>query len=106
MGAVIVSAKMVAEAALAKPRAGSPCNRCGLCCLWEQCPISIDMFGEHRICPALEKAGDGYACGLITNSPPAVAMLVGKALGIGTECDADAPWESVAAHVEGTMPNA
>jgi hypothetical protein len=87
------TAKEVAAAALAKPREGSPCNRCGLCCLWEQCSISVEMFGPQRRCPVLERVGDGYACGLITKGPPLVAMVVGLALGIGTECDSGAPWE-------------
>lgn len=83
----------VAAAALLKPREGSPCNRCGLCCLWEPCAISIEIFGRRPRCPVLESTGDGYACGLITQSPPALAMAVGLALGIGTECDSSAPWE-------------
>lgn len=31
----------------------NPCCRCGFCCLSTQCPISITIYGEKAICPAL-----------------------------------------------------
>ena|SRR5215213_522630 len=49
----------------AKPLYGDPCNGCGLCCLSEQCPISLDMFGDVGICPALVDEGERWSCGLI-----------------------------------------
>lgn len=87
------TAREVAEAGLAKPAPGSPCNRCGLCCLWEQCPLSLQAFGKAKRCPALEHTGEGYACGLITGGHPDLAMAAGQALGIGRGCDTTAPWD-------------
>jgi len=79
-----------------KPLYRQPCNGCGLCCIMEQCPLSVIAFGEVERCPAIVDAGDRFACGLIVQPeryfPPAeaahAAMLVGIALGIGTFCDA------------------
>src|SRR4051812_24495333 len=48
-----------------KPLYGDPCNGCGLCCLSEQCPISLDIFGDVGICPALMDEGARWSCGLI-----------------------------------------
>lgn len=84
-----------------KPRLGSPCNGCGMCCIVESCPLSVEHFGKLDACPALEKHGDRYACGLVTNasaylgSPEFgdayIGRLVGDALGIGRGCDSDDP---------------
>jgi len=30
-----------------------PCCRCGFCCLSEQCPTSLSVYGKSEICPAL-----------------------------------------------------
>lgn len=49
-----------------KPLYGDPCNGCGLCCLSEQCPISLEMFGDVGICPALVDEGERWSCGLIS----------------------------------------
>lgn len=40
------------------------CCRCGFCCLTEQCPISIKMFGKKNLCPSLSFTGTEAACGL------------------------------------------
>lgn len=96
----------ICEAGLAKPRHRAPCNRCGLCCLMQQCEISVEIFGPQPRCPVLERAGNAYACGLITDparhlgvppeSAPHFAMLFGSMLAIGTDCDSVAPWEKPA----------
>jgi hypothetical protein len=83
-----------------KPVYGSPCNSCGLCCIAEQCPLSLAVFGERPICPALaEPAAEPGAlvCGLIVeperflDMPRGVARLHGDAfalmLGAGKGCD-------------------
>jgi hypothetical protein len=49
-----------------KPVYGAPCNGCGLCCIVEQCPISVDLFGQRPRCPALIDEGGPYSCGLIS----------------------------------------
>jgi hypothetical protein len=86
-----------------KPPHGSPCTRCGLCCMATLCPLGVALFKrEEGPCPALEKEPDGtYGCGLI-NHPArwgglgcvisygkkamsdAAALLIGS----GTGCDA------------------
>ena len=49
-----------------QPRQGHPCNGCGLCCLIEPCPISLEIFkGHSQVCPALEFDEGRYWCGLM-----------------------------------------
>lgn len=51
-----------------KPDYGQPCNRCGICCIRERCPVSEILFGENsRVCPALEWDENGSRCGLIAS---------------------------------------
>ena len=80
-----------------KPAEGAPCNGCGWCCISEPCLISKEKLGATDKCPALEVAGDRYACGLITNpglylgtpsfGDPILSQLFGEALGVGKGCD-------------------
>lgn len=92
-----------------KPKYGSPCNGCGLCCIAEQCPISLMAFGEQLLCPALGTMGDGkgFGCGLIVATsqfiPPTGderldALLPGAiayVLGAGRGCDSEGPDDTV-----------
>lgn len=83
----------------AKPLYGQPCNGCGLCCLMEQCPISVEVFGPSAVCPALESLpAGGFTCGLIARprhyleaKTPELADLMGETFGVmlgaGTGCD-------------------
>lgn len=81
-----------------KPAEGAPCNGCGWCCISEPCALSKEFLGATDTCPALERAGDRYACGLITNPSlylgtpefgnAVLADNFGQMLGIGTGCDA------------------
>jgi hypothetical protein len=50
-----------------KPSHGSPCNRCGLCCVSKKCDLGAKIFGsEQGPCPALFNRGDGtYDCGVV-----------------------------------------
>jgi hypothetical protein len=41
------------------------CSRCGHCCSQIKCGIGSAIFGEIRECPALERVGDQFACGLV-----------------------------------------
>lgn len=50
----------------------NPCNGCGLCCIAEQCPMSLDFFGEQHRCPALVNLGPVYGCDLMQNPMPYV----------------------------------
>ena len=74
----------------AKPLYGDPCNSCGRCCIVSQCPLSVILFGERTLCPALvtDQAG-GYVCGLVTTShlAPAKRRAAAVAIGSGTGCD-------------------
>ena len=88
----------VTARSLPKPAYGQPCNGCGVCCIAQQCPISTALFGEQERCPALEPAGHGFGCGVITNTAAYVPDLPawgGQALsdafavmlGAGDGCD-------------------
>lgn len=81
-----------------KPSYGQPCNGCGLCCIAVQCPVSVALFGEQELCPAIEQAGNAVACGLMINTVnyvPDLPAWGGKALtetfgliiGSGIGCD-------------------
>lgn len=51
-----------------KPPHGSPCNRCGLCCMAVLCPLGKHVFKrEEGPCPALQRdETDGKpTCGLV-----------------------------------------
>ena len=80
---------------LPKPPYGSPCNGCGMCCIAEQCGISVALFGKQEVCPALEQAGRSWACGLVRNTAahvpdigawggPVLTEAFGLMLGAGT----------------------
>ena len=91
-----------------KPPHGSPCNRCGLCCMATLCPLARKVFGfEIGRCPALIWSPENpeAACGLVVDpikyAPTSVALkVVGRAssqeasdaaallVGSGTGCDA------------------
>jgi hypothetical protein len=51
-----------------KPTYGEPCNNCGICCIKVQCPLSLAIFDEQDICPALGMAEMGnFGCRLVEN---------------------------------------
>lgn len=92
---------------LPKPLYGEPCNGCGLCCIAVQCPISLALFGEQDLCPALEQAAPSLSCGLVRNTAdyvPDITAWGGKALteafgllvGAGCGCDGAASAEDEA----------
>lgn len=85
------------------------CNGCGLCCIAEQCPISLAIFNQAQVCPALESDGSKFLCGLMVSPAdynavfdlllPVVkdgldpnrlsAEAYGAIIGKGIGCDAD-----------------
>lgn len=86
-----------------RPAYGEPCNGCGVCCIKEQCPLSLFVFNRQPgTCPALEDAGDRYVCGLVVNPQKynpfrtaavgrermsqAAAVLVGSDAMVGCDC--------------------
>ena len=49
-----------------KPPHGTPCNRCGGCCMATLCPLGRHIFKtELGPCPALSFDTDGSRCGMI-----------------------------------------
>ena len=80
------------------PAFGQPCNSCGLCCLREQCPLSLAVLGEHPVCPALRTDGDEMRCGMMTDAATYMGLpewanepmshAVRLILGSGQGCDA------------------
>jgi hypothetical protein len=49
-----------------KPRHGSPCNGCGVCCVASRCQVGRSLFGEGGRCPALVQTGEHtYGCGVV-----------------------------------------
>jgi hypothetical protein len=49
------------------PGLGNACNGCGLCCLAEQCDVSLDLFGTQEVCPALLLKEGKYNCDLVSH---------------------------------------
>jgi len=51
------------------------CCRCGFCCLTEQCPVSISLYGDNfDVCPALVFNGDVAACLIVKEIPGLVPV--------------------------------
>lgn len=87
----------------AKPLWGEPCNNCGACCIASQCPLSVILFGERTLCPALVVDGlGGYVCSVITtdNLPPAKRRAAAVAIAVGLGCDFTTTPEDRAARKE------
>lgn len=86
------------SATIEKPPYGTPCNRCGLCCERDLCPLARIMFGNVAApCPALERdEAGGAVCGVIAHpalyapgrEPAVVRDVAAEAIGAGIGCDA------------------
>ena len=51
-----------------KPIPGAPCNRCGVCCTVEPCPVAyIFLFQRKGRCRALlwDETSNCYSCGML-----------------------------------------
>lgn len=74
-----------------KPKFGSPCNHCGLCCQSQICPAGEKAFpGLKPPCPALTP--DRLCLLVLLEAKAGFQPLLANALGIGTGCsmpDAD-----------------
>lgn len=83
---------------------GERCTGCGECCLAIPCGLAFALFDQPEdstfACPALEKAGDQYRCGLVLHPQQYIDLgekaqwrddwfgaLIGLMLGIGVGCD-------------------
>ncbi len=56
------------ELAPAKPCVGAPCNRCGVCCAAEPCPVACLFLLQFKgRCRALmwQEESSCYACGMV-----------------------------------------
>ncbi|MCU0763988.1 MAG: hypothetical protein MUF76_13790 [Hydrogenophaga sp.] len=54
-----------------KPALGQPCNGCGVCCLWEPCPLGQVVSRKRTgACRALrwDDAQRLYRCGVLTDT--------------------------------------
>jgi hypothetical protein len=86
MQPVFVAPRLLLEK---KPKHGSPCNQCGLCCIATVCPLGSIVFGKSNgPCPALEWEGGESRCGLVTQNTGPVAEAAAHLIGAGTGCDA------------------
>jgi hypothetical protein len=68
------------EQAPTKPAPGAPCNRCGVCCAAEPCPVAfLFLFQRHGRCRALlwDDANKGYSCGMVLH-PDCHSRLIPK----------------------------
>lgn len=71
------------EIAARKPPHGSPCNRCGMCCMTSLCQLGQHIFRRERQpgpCPGLVPDGEGeYACDVVRN-PQAYAQRLSSSI--------------------------
>lgn len=76
-----------------KPKRGSPCNFCGICCAVELCVAGELAFpGASAPCPALKLRGDGKStyCQLVAVEIAAgLEPILQVSLGIGEGCSMD-----------------
>jgi len=108
----------IVAAAPAKPEPGAPCNGCGVCCLFEPCPLGVLLSGRRQgACAALrwDDAGMQYRCGamqvpqevlaarwpwLPKGWPDGLGRLLARAaprwvaVGQGCDCDLQVPLPS------------
>jgi ferredoxin len=97
----------VLAATKTKPLYGDPCNGCGLCCIASQCPVSLIIFGQRDLCPALiSNQLGGYVCGLVSTGAlnPAAREAAAFVIGSGTGCDFTATDADRAIHDEKWAP--
>lgn len=80
---------------LTKPRFGTPCNGCGVCCQQEVCRVGVVAFGARPgPCPALQWHQGRFWCGLVLaeyegrRQEMLELPLLDQALAIGRWCDA------------------
>jgi hypothetical protein len=66
MGAPVILPR---EAARMKPPHGSPCNRCGVCCIAALCPLAAHVLQRPQwnsgACPALLGEPGATECGMV-----------------------------------------
>jgi hypothetical protein len=90
------AAAVSAHEAPEKPRMGTPCNGCGMCCRMEVCGIGVMAYGDdvRAPCPGLRWTGQNYRCSIVEmEAVLPLEKVFASALGIGKGCCAsdDAP---------------
>lgn len=87
-----------------KPRWGTPCNGCGLCCAIELCEAGEIAFpGASAPCPGLKLRGDGKStyCELVAiEIVSGLSPVLQDALGIGKGCSMNDSDEALAAAMD------
>lgn len=71
----------IQPAAPAKPAVGQACNGCGLCCLYQPCPVGMVISrSRHGPCQALAwvEQESLYRCGLLQKFEPSSVSDTGK----------------------------
>jgi len=74
----------------AKPALGAPCNGCGLCCLWQPCPLGMLLSGSRQgPCRALvwDESARRYHCSAAAHR--LWGALARRWIAAGAGCDAD-----------------
>lgn len=74
---------------LPKPKFGSPCNHCGLCCREALCFLAEEIYGKDHPapCPALIEVNGKHLCSFaVMESKVKAEPLVKKMLGMDVGC--------------------
>lgn len=80
---------LIHSAASPKPAVGVPCNGCGVCCLYEPCPLGVVLSRRRRgACVAVCWSEDTaqYRCGALSESEVVLHSLLPARMGSMT------PW--------------
>jgi hypothetical protein len=76
-----------------KPKFGSPCNGCGLCCQLERCAIAVKALGEGPgPCPGLVWREGRSSCLMVEEADrmgPEYSGMIRYRMGIGLGCDSE-----------------
>ncbi len=90
----------MAQSAPVKPKAGQPCNGCGVCCAEEPCHVIRDFAHvTEGPCPAMEWEAGRFYCGLIRQPSKYLGTVpegdnplgrqIAECLGAGRGCDSE-----------------
>lgn len=83
-----VSHALVSSGLPPKPKFGSSCNYCGLCCSVSPCDVAKKIYADNwsAPCPSLVMEGGKALCGLVSEAPEATANSIKTILGMGYGC--------------------